>query len=163
MASAFKKHYFQISTAHPSLANAKYKPANGKFTYPILFPTAELAKSFIAEARENTPFWMDSKDGMKRHLLRVGADQPLPIRLRKIALSKSWAVANALLHEHNCLQSHFNLGTDPFKGTVFLVDNDEYIKLVQLTGVGGDLTVSFTVKPFAQNLKDLGIPVDKIA
>eukprot|EP00959_Pyramimonas_sp_CCMP1952_P275617 5761343-Pyramimonas_sp.AAC.1 len=60
MASAFKKHFSQISTAYPSLANAECKPANGKFTYPILFPTAELAKSFIAEARENTPFWMDS-------------------------------------------------------------------------------------------------------
>eukprot|EP00959_Pyramimonas_sp_CCMP1952_P171039 3573980-Pyramimonas_sp.AAC.1 len=100
---------------------------------------------------------------MKRHTLRVGSDQPLPVRLKKIALSKSWAVANQLLHEHGCWLSHYKLGTDPFKGTVFLVDNDEYIKLVQLTSVGGDLSGDFTVEPFATNLKDLGIPDAKIA
>ncbi|CAK0819367.1 unnamed protein product, partial [Prorocentrum cordatum] len=138
MQTTFKSHFAIVKSKMPAQYSEKCRvqAQNYKFSYNIQFDEEDDALLFHTRCRADPSFltWTDPRSAEVVQL-RVGWDQPQPIRHRSYALGQCWQIMLDALKEQCLWLESMKLGSNPFTGHLHLYNsaNEEVWDLVKIS------------------------------
>ncbi|CAK0827021.1 unnamed protein product [Prorocentrum cordatum] len=153
LAKVMSAHATQLIQKHvPNGITAMPKSHNFQTAYSIIFDSNEAAKDFLMRARTLGVRWRDPRTNIDCEL-KIRMDAPPAIRkvnrILGVLLSKVVETAKA----YNKWSPSFTLGSQGFRGTLWLISNDDTENLFQVKGVE---SMQVDVIPNVVALKKIG-------
>ncbi|CAK0830665.1 unnamed protein product [Prorocentrum cordatum] len=140
MQTQFEAHYSVLRSNLPSELASKVTPKfqNFKYSYAIDFENKAQADSCWGHFKGIAMRWIDPRTS-QTHDLRLGKDQPLPVRHKAYALGLAYNIIQAEMKSKKLWNaSSMKLGTNPFQGILYLMENGDPFEMVKLKEVNGN-------------------------